>query len=121
MADILKKEVQLHPEKVVILRSTLPQHFDGMKVLPDGYYIESMPYKSCLKETFSEKHWTNVYMEKVSSRYGFGYLNTAPLYMDRWDLHIATHVAKNSKVDCTHWCYTPEVFGPEVALMNQLL
>ncbi len=121
IAEILKKEVQLHPDKVVMWRSTLPQHFDGMNVTSDGYYTGLLLYKACIKETFKGIHWTNIYMEQVSSEYGFKFLNTAPLYMDRWDLHFSTYVAKSGNVDCTHSCYTPEVLAPEIALMNQLL
>ena len=121
LAHILRKELASHPEKVVIFRSTLPQHFDGMELLPDGYYTDGFTYKACMKETFSGAHWTNVYMEKISKEYGFKFLYSAPVYMDRYELHLEYDGGRKTRIDCTHFCYSPELVGPELTLLTQLL
>ena len=130
VADILEEETRKHSEKSVIFRSTLPQHFYAGPNFPPGYFIASRLFREnkdkyknigCWNHTFTKMHWTSFYLEKVSRLYGFGFLDSAPLYTDRWDLHIIKTVNDVKEVDCTHYCYTPEHFVPEVALLNELL
>ena len=115
MCNILQKEVKLHPEKQVMFRSTLPQHFDSSD--GSGYYNGQFKPTSCAVQPTVRSHWTNEVTKHVSMQYGFKYLDSAPIYMDRWDLHFPDHV----HLDCTHFCYTPETFVPEFVLLNQLL
>ncbi len=122
MAHVLREETRKNSEKIVILRTTLPQYFYAGPEYPIGYYTD-LPgfvnyikeHKSCLNQTFDKNHWTNFFLEKFSKEYGFKFLDSAPLYTDRWDL------VHYGKIDCTHFCYTPEIAVPEIALLTQLL
>ncbi len=117
MADIFKEEMILYPEKQVIFRSTPPQHFDGGGVYPPGYFQEDIPGQKCLNKPFRKQFHANICLREVSQKYGFKYLDSAPLYMDRYDMHFPD----SYKTDCSHFCYTPEVIIPEIALLNTLL
>lgn len=112
LADILQVEVLKHPGKQVIIRSTLPQHFSTK----DGWYRgrRNLKQKACSNKTLHNEHWTNFYLKMTSDQYKFKYMDSAPFYTDRWDLHA------NPK-DCTHSCLTAEITIPEMNLFNSLL
>ena len=125
LAGVLREETK-QLKKTVLFRNTLPQHYAGPEI-PSQNYEDSPEYLNSslrkdnryLNQTFDQMHWTSFYLEKVSRLYGFGFLDSDPLYTDRWDLHFQLPGA--SKVDCSHYCYTPELFVPEVALLTELL
>ncbi len=117
MADILKEEVTKHPEKKVIFRSTPPQHFDGGGIAPIGYYQDDIEGQQCLDYPFGKELYANFCLKEIAKEYGFKYLNSAPIYMDRYDMHFPEH----TKMDCSHFCHTPETYIPEIALINKLL
>ena len=98
VAKVLKQHITAHPHKEVIFRSTLPQHLRNSK---DGYYLVLNKSAKCLRKSTWNEHWTKKQMEEISRIYGFKYLNSTSVYVDRWDL--------NESPDCTHFCYTPEV------------
>ncbi len=114
VADILKAEVTRNPDKQVILRSTLPQHFPGN----DGYYEkqkkENHMYEQCDHTSTLKEHFSNKHLKNTAEQFGFKYMDSFPIYMDRWDLHWKLG-------DCTHNCYTEETAVPELALLNRLL
>ncbi len=113
MGKVLKKEVDLNPRKQVIIRNTLPTH---------APYTEDdaalLTRRKCWNET-KKDHFTNYYLEQMARKLGFKYLYSAPIYKDRGDMHLPAR--KEDKNDCTHWCYSPELFVPEMALINKLL
>lgn len=112
LADILQREQLKHTTKQVIVRSTLPQHFstnDGL-YMPKGNLI----HKGCSNKSMHNEHWTNQHLKTIAQQYGFKYMDSAPFYVDRWDLHANPR-------DCTHSCLTAEVTIPEMALLNSLL
>ncbi len=119
VARILQSELTMNPQKQVIFRSTLPQHFPGN----DGYYAAAQvpQYKQVgcqkLTTTTRREHETNDLLKFVAEKYKFKYLDSFPIYMDRWDLHWKP----TSSVDCTHSCITAEVTVPELALLNSIL
>ncbi len=116
--DVIKKEVVLNPNKQVIIRSTLPMHTFStipLSTLPQ-FYSDLSPEHSCKLKTL-QNHHTNFYMEQISKLYGFKFLNSAPIYKDRGDLHFP----ERQRSDCIHWCYSPETYIPEIVLLNQLL
>ena len=115
IAHILNTELSKHPEKQVVFRNTLPQHFYRGKGR-DRYFRGFNKSKICFG-TNNVQHWTNKYMKEVSKHYGFKYLESFPIYADRWDLHVR----KTGRLDCTHFCYTPELIVPEIALLNTLI
>ncbi len=111
VTEIFKAEVRKHPEKQIIFRSTLPQHFPGN----DGYFAKSGQLEKCANRTTYKEHFTNQYLKDIAKFYRFKYMDSFPIYMDRWDLH-------NVKPgDCTHSCITTEITVPELALLNSLL
>ncbi len=114
MAEILKEELSRHPEKQVIFRSALPQHFyshDGK----EGYYTTTAT--TCGPTLTPKSHFANFYVEQITNFYGFKFLDSTGIYKDRWDMHFP-HAPE---LDCSHWCYSPEIYVPEIALLNQLL
>lgn len=111
VADVLSREVSLDPTKQVIIRSTLPTHSVYSE---DGSFVHAQT--ECWKE-LKEDHFTNYYMEQVANAYGLKYLYSAPIYMERGDLHFERH----KPMDCVHWCYSSETYVPELALINNLL
>ncbi len=117
VAGILRAELLRDPKKQVILRSILPQHFPGN----DGYYVETKvpQYKrtGCAKKTTMREHENNGILKATAKQYNFKYLDSFPIYMDRWDLHWR----EKQSVDCTHSCITAEITIPELALLNSLL
>ena len=115
LAYILKTELSKHPEKQVVFRNTLPQHFYRGKGR-DRYFHGFNKSKKCFG-TNNVQHWTNKHLKEVSKEYGFKYLESFPIYADRWDLHIT----RTGRLDCTHFCYTPELIVPEIALLNTLI
>ncbi len=117
MAEILKKEVKQHPWKQVVFRSTPPQHFNGGGVYPAGYFQGEVEGQGCLDKPFGKELYSNFCLKEISEVYGFKYLNSAPIYVDRYDMHFPFH----HRVDCSHFCHTPEVYIPEIALLNQIL
>ena len=114
VAEILKDELSRHPEKQVIFRSTLPQHFftPGQD---HGFFTTDAV--SCGPTPKPRSHFTNFYMEQITKFYGFKFLDSTGIYKDRWDMHFPLA----ESLDCSHWCYSPEIIVPEVALLNQLL
>ncbi len=116
MANVIEEEVRLHPAKQVIIRNTLPQHFHYFGAVPHGYYDPTAQGSICWKSN-KKDHFTNYYTSQIADLYGFKFLNSAPVYMERWDLHFPKH----KKSDCSHWCYTPEIYVPELSILNQLL
>ncbi len=119
VADILKKELRNNPSKQVIVRSVLPGHgvFDAYGDAIPGSKSEKIQEPHHCKQTMNLNHFTNYYMEQISDMFGFQYLNSAPIYKDRGDMHFP----EREITDCTHWCYSPETYMPEIALLNQLL
>ena len=115
VAGLLKEELTRYPHKQVVFRSTLPQHFYMGKNI-GGYFPKFNKHISCYGVN-NVQHWTNKYMKEVSKRYGFKYLDSFPIYADRWDLHFPN----KTMPDCTHFCFTPETIIPELALLEQLL
>ncbi len=113
MTDFLKIEVSTHPEKQVILRSTLPQHFPTTSGYKDHLKTRDIT-ESCPHRSTTEEHWSNEFMRNISQQFGFKYLDSFPIYKDRWDLHWKPN-------DCTHNCYTAETTVPDLALLNNLL
>ena len=113
--DILVEEKKQHPEKQIILRSTLPQHFDVSD--ESGYYDGKQEKQHCANVTTFLNHWTNYYVDEICRKYGFKYMDPAPIYMDRFDLHFEEYTS----LDCTHFCSTPEIYIPEVVMLNELL
>ena len=111
MAKIMEAELTMHQDKQVIFRSTLPTHTIYAE---DGSYIHKD--SECWKEN-SEDYYFNHMLKDIAKRYRFRYLNSAPIYMERGDLHYEKHVP----MDCVHWCFSPETYVPEVALINNLL
>lgn len=109
VSTIFKEELTRHPEKQVIIRSTTPQHYAGYP-----YYTLGQKDWNCQKRTTYNEHWTNKILKSAAKQYGFKYMNSFPIYMDRWDLHFR-------KMDCTHSCVTAEVIVPEMALLNSIL
>ncbi len=114
VADILKAETAKHPKKQVVVRSTLPQHFPGN----NGYFVAPRTqfdiYDSCANKTTEKEHRSNKALQNIAEQYGFKYMDSFPIYMERWDLHWRSG-------DCTHNCYTAEITVPELALLNTLL
>ncbi len=115
MVEMLVKETEQHPEKQVIVRSTLPQHFDAND--SSGTHNRARENSHCANVSTTMSHWTNYYLEDISRKNGFKFLDSSPIYMDRWDLHFP----ENEKLDCTHFCYTPDLYMPEIVLLNKLL
>ncbi len=108
--QIAQEEMMKSPGKQVILRNTLPQHLSG----EGGQYQPKMKHKGCTKISLYTEHWTNQHIKMTAEHYGLKYMDSAPFYVDRWDLHM-------KPTDCTHSCITPEVTVPEMALLNSLL
>ena len=115
MAKIMKSEMMKHPHKQVICRNTLPQHFQGV----DGnFYFEGFDKSlKCSQKTNNLQHWTNKHLKEICKTYGFKYLDSFPIFADRWDMHEPWRIPP----DCSHYCFTPELVVPEIALLNQLL
>ncbi len=103
MAEVLKQELAVYPFRQIIFRNTLPVHYP------------SQTGGSCSRESPPE-FFTNGVFEELAMKSGFKYLNSAPIYKDRGDMHLEGNV-----VDCMHWCYSPELIVPEIALLNRLL
>ncbi len=111
LGKIAQAEMKNYPGKEVILRSTLPQHF----LTHDGWFHRNKEKsKKCSKISSYNEHWTNSYLRSIAAQFGFKYMDSAPFYVDRWDLHANPR-------DCTHSCLTAEVTIPEMALLNSLL
>ncbi len=119
MSNILKEEVTANPEKQVLVRSTLPQHFYSimMGIVPDGYYNASAKGTICWNTGKIKNHFTNFYLEQIAKNLGFNYVDSAPIFVERWDMHFP----KKRAVDCSHWCYSPEYIVPELAVFNTAL
>lgn len=119
-AKLLRKAMTKNLGKQVILRSTLPQHFPGN----DGYFLYSRipQYKKlgCANSTAEREHESNDILKFVAEKYHFKYFDSFPIYMDRWDLHLAEKDCTHT-CDCTHSCITAETTVPELALLNSLL
>ncbi len=116
LAELFKTAASKYPAKQVILRSTLPQHFPGgngyfdvQKSIEEGFFIEG-----CANKSTVEEHWSNKYLKNTAKQFGYKYLDSFPIYKDRWDLHW-------KQTDCTHMCYTAETTVPDIALLNILL
>lgn len=116
MSKLLKTELQKNPGKRIIVRNTLPSHFKSRSQL--GLFMESalrenttcMPHRPLVGDP------TTSYQRVAADRLGFLFLDGYNIYKTRYDLHSLTDYR-----DCTHWCYTPELIIPEMALLNQLL
>ncbi len=117
VAAMLQSELAKKPQKQVIFRSTPPQHFAGN----DGYHAAAQvpQYKQvgCQKLTTRREHETNDLLKFVAEKYKFKYMDSFPIYMDRWDLHWKPKTA----MDCSHNCIIAEVAVPELALLNSIL
>ncbi len=113
MADILEESVYFHPQKQVIFRSTMPSHSRYNVQEP---ILADTGSSGCWAQT-KRNHFSNAYLEQVSNLYEFRYLNSAPIFMDRGDMHLPEH----ELTECSHWCYSPETVVPEIALLNDLL
>ena len=102
-------------DKVIIARSTLPQHFDNHGIYPDGYYkhFDGNFTRRCTEKSNWHEHRNNALLKQVSDVYGFHYLNSAALYAERWDKHEPR--------DCTHYCVEPETSFAEMQLICQII
>ena len=113
IATVLKEHIIQHPDKQVIFRNTLPQHFKNNHKSEDGYFQAFNESGNCS----GKANWTNDHMKQICKTYGFKYLDSIPLYAERWDMHRSW----NKPPDCTHFCYMPEVTIPEIALLDRLV
>ena len=107
MAEILDAS-----EKLVLLRSTTPQHFPTK----GGFFDpkSKVELSECTSTEHFITHPTNIILESVARKYGFGFLDEFVLFASRWDLH-------SKKGDCTHYCHTSELFYPQIIVLLQLL
>ena len=114
MADVIKEESS---GSTVIFRSTPPQHYDGSGVYTPGFFQEELPGQACLTKPFTQDFYGNLCLREVAKKYGFLYLDSSAIFMDRYDMHFPDA----RKLDCTHVCHSPELYIPEMILLNQLL
>ena len=115
LAKIMKLEMKEHPYKQVICRNTLPQHFQAVN---GSFYFEGFDKSlQCSRKPNNLHHWTNKHLEEICKAYGFKYLDSFPIFADRWDLHEPWRIPP----DCSHYCFTPELVIPEIAMLNELL
>lgn len=112
VAELFQMEVSKHPDKQVILRSTLPQHFPTKNGYYDVMHRNRQP--GCAQKSTVEEHWSNEFLKNTKQQFGFKYLDSFPIYKERWDLHW-------KPIDCSHSCHTAETTVPELALLNNLL
>ncbi len=103
----------------ILFRNTLPQHFPTAS--NTGIYSHYTAKKGgkCVKVTHPEKHPSDIIMEHYAKIHNISILNDYILFLDRWELHSVKN--KHLHLDCTHFCYTPELAVPQLVLMNQLL
>ncbi len=76
-------------------------------------------FKRACQQEARRDHFSNYHLKEIADKYGFKFLFSAPIYKERGDLHFPERM--EIKPDCTHWCYTPELIVPELALLNKLL
>ncbi len=111
LGQIVQEQMMKCPGKQVILRSTLPQYFQG----EGGWCPPKVEGRGCSKYLDIQKIGPlNIYVEMRAEHCGLKYMDSASFYVERWDLHMTPK-------DCTHTCITAGVTVPELALLNSLL
>ncbi len=117
VTGILRAELQTNPQKQVVLRGNLPQHFPGN----NGYFaftkVQNYRKIGCTNKTTEREFFTNYALKSTAKENNFKYMDSFPFYMERWDLHDK----KKKHFDCSHYCITAEITVPELALLNSLL
>ena len=63
-------------------------------------------------------HPTNYFLKNMAKRFKFSFLDNFSLYYERGDWNRGK---TSSSVDCTHYCYTPELILPEMVLLTQFI
>ena len=96
----------------VVIRNTLPQHFQTEGGLYDMNNKPAMKY--CQNETIVKSHPSNILMKYIAKKYNFRYLDEFVLFSSRWDLHF-------SQSDCTHYCYISELTFAQIIVLLQVL
>ena len=104
--------------KQVIIRSTTSQHFISKN--GDGFYLNRIKSrKKCANNlTNPSPHYTNYYLREMAKKYHFQYLDNFPILYGRGDLMVGL---TKDELDCTHYCYSPEIIWPELVLLTQLI
>ena len=130
--DLLIVETRKNPHKKVVLRSTLPTHHLATQnrktktgVFRPGLFDE-MRKKTCWHGVPPVDDPTNGHQKTLAETFGFAFYDAFNVYKARGDLHSVKYLfdskAKNRSVrDCTHFCYSPELIFPELALLNNAL
>ncbi len=119
---IVRKVLQLIKNKVtrgsLILRTTPPQHYstDVHSGRYDDYQFTDGD--KCVNVPKPERHQTDKIVEYFARENDLRILDDFEIFQHRWDLHQQT---KFHKLDCTHFCYTPETFIPHLTLLSQLI
>ena len=106
--------------KRVIVRATLPQHFNSHSGL--GMYgdrVTNGSKKCATKVPFPVLHPTNYFLRNIARRFNFSLLDNFSIYYERGD--FSGSILKGNKLDCTHHCYTPELIWPELVLLTQII
>ena len=123
MGEFLDQETR-NTSKQVIIRSTAPQQF----VTKEGdtlneHKMRSVHFCASPKNiTHPIPHFTNHFLMQLARRYRFKFLNNYPLLYERGDL-MNGYVIQGGReiIDCTHYCYSPEIIWPELVLLTELI
>ena len=105
--------------KQVIIRSTTNQHF--ITKSGDGFYLNRIKSNTKCANSLKNpsQHYTNYYLREMAKKYHFQYLDNFPIFYGRGDLVVGWK--KGVALDCTHYCYSPEIIWPELVLLTQLI
>ena len=114
-------DATLKTTKQVIVRATLPQHFITESGL--GLYGDLTNFEECATTLpYPMPHPTNYFLKNMAKRFNFSFLDNFSIYYERGDLTRGVDKSlEDSKLDCTHHCYTPELILPELVLLTQLI
>ena len=111
VAKLFYTLVKRNPKRIVIFRGTTPQHF--VTTTGSGFFRDYGEHSDkCTNQSANTKNPTSPIIQYTAERYGFKYFDTFQILKDRWDLHPK---------DCTHYCYSKEMFEPQIILLSLLL
>ncbi len=102
-----------------IFRNTLHQHFRTAS--NDGIYANFIGDKNdvCVQVKSFYKHPADIIMEYYAKKYNIKILSDYVIFWERFDLH--SEMYNDIRLDCTHYCYTPETAIPQLIMLNRLI
>lgn len=118
VSSVFRSDMEKNQNKVHFWRATYPQYYNDK--LRSGLFIFH-DNKTCMERgQFAQRHWTDSSAIGLLQEQGIQSIDYYPVLKSRGDLHNKPAPGRpiGTRLDCTHWCYSKELWSGLWHLIN---